>query len=327
MNWTFEQLPISVNSPYVVDLSTESKAVAPGDNRAEVEATSHWLFGTDFPDWSDMISGQRLRQNFLIGNVATGGSGYTTAQATIVGGGGSGATAGVVITGGAITRVYMLEYGNGDYWYNPEIIIAGDGTGAVAPSITLQALPVLSANSLTPGGIGAGMQTQVRDRQVQTICGIFKLDTTSSGDLFGCWPVPNPPYLGGFLLWFTGSQFQTNTTLTYQGGPVTQNNGIANPGLVTGDWFMAVARHDTVETVLISKAGTWGTRDVNNIGPKWPTTPVERVIGIGGINAGHNTQMSCAEFMTFDYALSDAELDDLLARSTARMAARGIALA
>lgn len=325
MTWIGEQLPIDVNSRYSINLTTDTKAIPSVDGRAEVEATGHWLFGTDFPDLDDLIAGQKLQQHIATGTL-TGGSGYTYATVAVSGGGGSGASGVTRITNGVVDRAALNRFGEG-YWFDPTATILGDGTGASLADMTLGPLPLLGPNYMLPGGItNAGLHTPVIDQQVQTICGIFQFDPTDTADLMSAWPSSSSPFVGGFLLWWNGTRFQTNTTVNFNGAPSTGNRGIDNPGYVAGDWYMAVVRHAAVETVFLSKAGSWGAKVVTNNLPRWPNTPADRTVDIGGV-AGHPLALKCAEFMTFDYALSDAELDDLLARSTARMAARGIALA
>lgn len=63
--------------------------------------------------------------------VANGGSGYTAATISFSGGGGTGLTADVVVTGGAVTAINITDAGTG-YTSAPTATIAGDGSGATA---------------------------------------------------------------------------------------------------------------------------------------------------------------------------------------------------
>lgn len=65
------------------------------------------------------------------GVVTAGGSGYTSATAAFSGGGGSGATANVTVSGGEVTAITITNAGSG-YTSRPTLTISGDGTGATA---------------------------------------------------------------------------------------------------------------------------------------------------------------------------------------------------
>lgn len=64
-------------------------------------------------------------------SVDEGGSGYTTATVSFLGGGGSGATATATVSGGAVTAITVTSAGTG-YTSAPTVTISGDGTGAEA---------------------------------------------------------------------------------------------------------------------------------------------------------------------------------------------------
>lgn len=334
MTWNFQQIPAIVNSQWSIDLATEQQAAAPADNRAEVEAVAHWIFGTDFPDLSDLITGRKLAQNLTLGSV-TGGSGYTYANVVITGGGGTGMKATAVVSGGAVTRVYITDYGQ-DYYYEPIFTIVGDGTGAAVNSVTLAGIPTLTANSMQPAGIpSSGLRTSIKDTLVETLWVVAQYDPTATasgnGDFFGNFP--NNPDTGGFLFWFQNTSegapgFRSNPRLTNGGSNYSPNLVPTNPGINSGDWFFAALRSSTVtENVFIGKGGAL-TESAPAAGtyPKSPIIPDTRVISLGGTNANHNIQVPFAEFGIFDYALSDTEIAALFARATARMAARGVTL-
>lgn len=64
------------------------------------------------------------------------GYGYTAATISIVGGGGTGATASVQITGGVVSGITMLTAGSG-YTAQPMCTIYGDGSSAIAGTATI----------------------------------------------------------------------------------------------------------------------------------------------------------------------------------------------
>lgn len=83
-------------------------------------------------------------------NVTAGGSGYTSAPAvTVTGGGGSGATAKATILNGAVTAVDMTNWGAG-YTSAPTLgFTGGGGTGAAATAIALvNVLDILSITTI-----------------------------------------------------------------------------------------------------------------------------------------------------------------------------------
>ena len=81
----------------------------------------------------------------------TEGSGYTSSPlVSIVGGGGSGATAQAVITGGRVTRILVEQPGTG-YVTQPLVsITGGGGTGATA---TANVRGPISSVSITNFGL------------------------------------------------------------------------------------------------------------------------------------------------------------------------------
>lgn len=87
-----------------------------------------------------------------VGNitVTNGGTGYSSATVSITGGGGSGASAIPVISGGQIASITVINSG-ANYTSAPTVTISGNGTGATA--ITTLTRPV-SALILVDGGAG-----------------------------------------------------------------------------------------------------------------------------------------------------------------------------
>jgi hypothetical protein len=66
--------------------------------------------------------------------ITTGGTAYTTAAVAFSGGGGTGAAATAVLTGGVITAINVTNSGS-LYTSAPTVTITGDGTGAAATSV------------------------------------------------------------------------------------------------------------------------------------------------------------------------------------------------
>jgi len=82
-------------------------------------------------------------------NVSNGGSGYTSAPAvSITGGGGNGATAKAFVSGGKVIRIKVLNEGSG-YTSNPSIAISGGG-GSGALASPLLSRRGISKPDLTP---------------------------------------------------------------------------------------------------------------------------------------------------------------------------------
>ncbi|WP_127076021.1 phage tail sheath subtilisin-like domain-containing protein [Rhodomicrobium lacus] len=67
--------------------------------------------------------------------LSNGGANYTHATVTLTGGGGTGAEAEAVISGGIITSIVVTKPGRG-YTNAPAVAIAGDGAGAAATAVT-----------------------------------------------------------------------------------------------------------------------------------------------------------------------------------------------
>jgi hypothetical protein len=83
------------------------------------------------------------------GTVTAGGSGYSGGPtATITGGGGSGATANVGISTGAVTSITITNGGSG-YTSTPTITITGTGSGATASLTMTDSIPTVATINAT----------------------------------------------------------------------------------------------------------------------------------------------------------------------------------
>ena len=69
-------------------------------------------------------------------SVSLGGSGYTTASAYAVGGGGTGASFSVSLVGNSVSSVNVISGGSG-YISTPQIVIEGNGSGADVQSVMI----------------------------------------------------------------------------------------------------------------------------------------------------------------------------------------------
>lgn len=74
---------------------------------------------------------QRVQGAVTSVGLTANGTGYTGATVAITGGGGSGATATAVLSGGKVTGITLTDNGTG-YTSAPTVTITGDGTGATA---------------------------------------------------------------------------------------------------------------------------------------------------------------------------------------------------
>lgn len=79
----------------------------------------------------------QLKGRILGASIVTGGTGYTTAYALAVGGGGTGASFSVTRSGTTVTGINIVNGGTG-YSSVPSIIIYGNGTGASARVATMR---------------------------------------------------------------------------------------------------------------------------------------------------------------------------------------------
>ena len=98
---------------------------------------------------SQAFATSQLSFGFMVAaNVTSGGSGYVTAPAvTIVGGGGSNATAVAHLSGGAVTSLTVTDAGN-NYTNPPTVRIAAPPAASVAPFV--QPVMKLDATNLSP---------------------------------------------------------------------------------------------------------------------------------------------------------------------------------
>lgn len=85
--------------------------------------------------------------------VRNGGYGYTTATCTIVGGGGTGATAEVEVSGGQVVAINMLTPGSG-YTSQPYVTIYGDGSNAIAGTALIFTSAVVGVEITTSSVLG-----------------------------------------------------------------------------------------------------------------------------------------------------------------------------
>jgi len=87
--------------------------------------------------------------------ITNGGSGYTTATLTFIGGNGFNAAATATITSGSITAVTITNPGTG-YTYPPSIQVTGDGTGAMITSTLSGSSARVDLSVSRDGGINFG---------------------------------------------------------------------------------------------------------------------------------------------------------------------------
>jgi hypothetical protein len=78
------------------------------------------------------------------------GTGYTSATVTIIGGGGTGATATAVISGGNVTGITMVTTGSG-YTSQPSIVIYGNGSNAVAGTAIISTSSIIGVKLISSG--------------------------------------------------------------------------------------------------------------------------------------------------------------------------------
>ena len=112
-------------------------------------ASNYRLTATPVP--SQAYATAQLYKEFVVGaTVTSGGFGYVTSPTvTIVGGGGSNATAVAQISGGILTNISIIDAGNG-YTTSPAILIAPPPPPALVLSATVLPVMRLDSASLAP---------------------------------------------------------------------------------------------------------------------------------------------------------------------------------
>ena len=95
-------------------------------------------------------------------NVNYGGKGYTSATVTLAGGSCPGATAAATVSGGAVRSIAAISQGFSCV-IGPDVIIAGDGTGASASAVLSAAAPVTVYNGATGALVGSVFLYQTGD--------------------------------------------------------------------------------------------------------------------------------------------------------------------
>jgi len=291
-------------------------------------ASYDWMFGADYGDLSDAISGAKLQQDIGL-SVTTAGSGYETSGALVFSGGGATtqATGLWFSTGGAITGVYITSPGAG-YVSAPTVTAAtSSGTGAVITP-TLGGVGSLGSNSIIlPTGGGKGLLTPVSDSQDQTMCAVIKVNKNPTGSgigvVFGTLFTNSNPTGGvnaGSGLFLQGS-VGYQTTIRPGGGSVTDE-----PTGISDGAFAFVALSEAPAGSIITYWGgpaptVYTKTQVKTVAP----VPPKLALGQGYyLNTGFSLEV--AEFMIIPRATTQAELGVVYARSKARMAERGIAV-
>lgn len=127
--------------------------VNPGSGYISTDAPPAVSFGpTTSPRYAITAIGQAVLSGGSITAITMNsvGSGYTEATVTIIGGGGTGATASAVISGGQVTGISMVTNGSG-YTSQPSVVIYGNGSNAVAGTATITTSSITGVKLISSG--------------------------------------------------------------------------------------------------------------------------------------------------------------------------------
>lgn len=285
----------------------------------EPDAVGHWLFGTDYPDIQDLVSGQKLVRQWR-GNVSAAGSGYTDGVYTcgLSGGDSTGMVVKYRCSGGAVIDIWVSNYGV-NYTAAPTLSFpSGGGTGA-AGSLVRTSAPTISSNYLTiPAGTNA-LVTPFDDAAAQTYAMVLKKPATpASNDMvLGIYPPSGSAYLD--VVFASSAGFKTNVAgITVAAGTSTVTDA---PG-AAGDWLFLAHSVDAT-----GWRTTWGNGSSYALnGTKAVEAGHKTAIGSAQISVGLDANLLVAELIVFPSGMSAAEHVALYTRTKARMSDRGLTL-
>ena len=172
--WYWSNQPVSFTATNALFTQMVAGAVSSGDYRLALNPVPAQAFAT-----------AAVSYGFVVGATLTsGGSGYVTSPAvTIVGGGGTNATAVAQISGGVVTNITITSTGTG-YTSTPTVEIAQPPAAAVSPTTVLPMMRLDSA-SLAP----------YHNYQIQLKPGLGGAWANWNGELFSPTDVTNSQYL------------------------------------------------------------------------------------------------------------------------------------
>jgi hypothetical protein len=131
--WYWSDQPVSFTATNGLYTQMVAGAVSSGDYRLALNPVPAQAFATAVVEYGFVVHA----------TVTSGGSGYVTAPAvTIVGGGGTNATAVSQISGGVVTNITITSNGTG-YTNTPTVKIAQPPAAAVSPTV----FPVMRVDS------------------------------------------------------------------------------------------------------------------------------------------------------------------------------------
>lgn len=227
--------------------------------------------------------------------VVAGGAGYTSPPTVaFVGGGGSGAVATATVSGGAVTRISIVNPGK-DYVSPPIVTFTGGGGSGASASATIRQYsgriesPILNAYSnwpldLLPGnragtyeGVYLAAGTSFAWSTAQSTAEVASVTiATTAGTNSGYSSAPTVKFVGGGGSGATGTAAIDTVT-----GKVTSIT-ITNPG--TG--FTSVPRVVMSGGLGLAPIGVVKSIDVNNMGNAvYNTPPTVNITGGGGTGA------------------------------------------
>lgn len=274
-----------------------------------------------------------------------GGFGYTSVPAvSFSGGGGTGATATAVL-GAQIVRAIVISDPGAQTGNITATFSGGDGSGASGGALVSTAVVTRSANSLTiPAGGTTDNNAQnglvipgLLDLGEHTVFVVAKITNAATGQIVMGSTTNGASTYGGFDLRYTSANgyqmLDYNVQLTATSVPLPA-------GATNGTWVQfahadapvagasVTPSASTVQSYeLYTRAGAATPVTVSSGERKAVTRP--RMIGVGNCyqyGTTFRTALEIAEVIVFKRKLSAAEIDAVRARSTARLAVRGITL-
>lgn len=317
-----------VANPALAQLDYATLAALGAVPETERAASEHWIFDKNsVANLQGRIAGGALLPKATTGvasiNISNGGSGYTSAPTVaLTGGGGAGALAVALITGGVVTAVLITNPGAG-YTSPPAVgLTGGAGSGAAAAAI-LDTSPTHAAGYLTTkdGGLN-GLLSPYDDMETQTICVVTRRKAliNSGRLLFGS--SSNSGSLGGVVAYFTGTT--NNVQMRTRQGTNTAVPNTFEADIPIGSWMFAAMVNKPGEQMYF----------VGGVNPSYDTTTAKTVasrkVGLGNAHydlVGYQQGADFAEMIAFPgKALTLSELRAVYARSKVRMGRRANAI-
>ena len=287
-------------------------------------ASYDWVFGAEYPDFSDAITGTKLQPNLRLA-ITNGGTGYEASGPLLFTGGGATTPATGIwfATNGVIGGAYLTSPGAG-YTSNPAVAAqTSAGTGSTITAV-IGAAATLSANSLIlPTSSTGGLILPVTETLDQTICAVVRVAKNPANAavsiLFGTL-FQSAANIGGLsagsAMFLEGANGYRTTTRPGSVASVGAPAGVADGGYA----FVALSEAPGGGRVVYWGGPASTVYTATQVKTMAATPPK---IALGPAYYGVPSYAhELAELIYIPRATTAAELDAVYARSKARMAAR-----